>query len=256
MPYGCISDCSISIRRWLLPFALFAAGAGQAGCTVTTSPDASVGAFTVNWTIAEAASPASCTNYGAATILVHVYDVNGVQTNAGYTQSCSLFAMTIQGLSAQAYSFDAVLLDPNGVAVTTVLGRTAVSVVSGTTASVAIDFPATSFLSSQQGATTGFLTVTWDIDGMMDPALCAAHNVDSIRFRISDASGTVIGQETVEPCTAFTATVPYPTGVYTLGAELYLGPTVRTTSATATVNIVPATTVTQPVTFASSSFYM
>ncbi len=230
-------------------------GASEA-CSVTATTDApgsGTGALEVVWDVASSKDPTACTTYGAVSIVVQLLDSVGNSYGSSYTQTCSSFTLSVPSLPTATYGVIGTMVDANGQAVSTSAGPVSFTIVAGTTTSAALGFPASSFMGV--GA-TGSLSLSWDIAGQQDPASCASHNVDSIHFRLRDASGTLVGMELMQSCTAFAASVPspYPVATYTLSGELFLGSTVRTTSASVSVAIAPGTTTQQTVDFPETSF--
>jgi hypothetical protein len=66
---------------------------------------------------------------------------------------------------------------------------------------------------------TGFLTVTWRIDGTRDPALCADYGVEAMELAVYDRYENFVG-EVEAPCQDFATTVELPPDLYHVDATL------------------------------------
>jgi hypothetical protein len=127
------------VLAWLAP-----------GCTVTTTsappppPPPPTGDAVVDWTVAESKDPQNCSDYGAATLHVALYDTAGAYVGS-YYQDCSAMVTTIAGLDPDGYTGHAELLDAAGNARTTSISLLFFDVLADATSQVALDFPASSF---------------------------------------------------------------------------------------------------------------
>jgi hypothetical protein len=119
-----------------------------AACASETNPPVIVtntpGIVIVDWTIRGTKDPNDCTTAGATTLHVSLIDSSGAPAMQ-YVQSCSAFATTISGLFPTTYAGSAELLDANGTPRTTSVTFTPFDLLPGQTATLAIDFPASSF---------------------------------------------------------------------------------------------------------------
>jgi hypothetical protein len=134
-------------RRWA-PLALATASLLVAGCAVSAPPvivTPANGAVIVDWTIRGAKDPGDCQASGATTLHVSLADSSGALAME-YVQDCVAFATTISGLVPDTYTGTVELLDASGNARTTSVNLVPFGVVSGRTLTVAVDFPANSFL--------------------------------------------------------------------------------------------------------------
>lgn len=256
------------MRRFVqtLCFALSISGLAlfAEGCVVTsdsTAAPAPVGSgrLEVHWTIFEGEDPASCASQDVGFVRVDVLDLNGNKVNTGAdTQSCNTFATSFAGTFTQGtYTVQATLLANDGVTPRTTTASTLVTIPgNGATATVTVDFPSNSFLAS---AATGDLEVHWTLAEAADPSACTAYSVANVRVDVVDASGRKVnsGSDT-QTCTALATSfaTSFPVGAYTVQVTMLAADgTARTTTATATANIVQGTTATVTVDFPSSSFF-
>jgi hypothetical protein len=205
-----------------------------AACTVTTDAStATTGALNISWDVASTIDPAMCAMYGATSLLVQLNNSAG-NSYGSWSAACTSFALSVPSLPPSSFTATGTMVDVNGRAVSTNAGPVPFTIGAGATASAMFSFPTTSFLG--QGG-TGTVMLSWDIAEQQDPASCTSHDVDSIRFRLKDASGNLVGFELMQSCSSFATSSPYPAGAYTLTGELYSGELARTTSATAPVTI-------------------
>jgi hypothetical protein len=118
------------------------------GCAVNSTPPILLAPVTgqaiVDWTIREAKDPVDCQTSGAATLQVSLADFSGAAPMV-YEQDCAAFATTISRLVPDTYTGTVELLDGSGNPLTTSVKLLPFSVTSGTTTTVAVDFPASSF---------------------------------------------------------------------------------------------------------------
>ncbi len=137
-------------RRGAAALALVTASllVGVGGCAVNSTPPILLSPVTgqaiVDWTIREAKDPFDCQTSGATTLQVSLEDFSGASPMV-YEQDCAAFATTISGLVPDTYTGTVELLDASGNALTTSVRLLPFSVSSGTTTTVAVDFPASSF---------------------------------------------------------------------------------------------------------------
>ena len=128
--------------------AFFAMAGLTAGCTASVEaappPPPPLGTVILDWTINGSKDPAECTATGAATFNVSLYNSTGA-LEGQWVQACSAFATTITGIVPDTYTGQANLLDAAGTPRTTTVGLAPFAVVAGLTATVPIDFPASSF---------------------------------------------------------------------------------------------------------------
>jgi hypothetical protein len=138
---------AFSPRRWEMP-ALATAVALQAGCTINTSAPVIVasgkGAVIVDWTLRGADDPDDCQVSGATTLHVSLSDSSGALPME-YVQDCAAFATTIGDLVPDVYTGTVELLDSSGNPRTTSVNLVPFRVISDTTITLAVDFPASSF---------------------------------------------------------------------------------------------------------------
>lgn len=227
-------------------------GSGAA-CTVTaeSSPaTGATGALEVSWTVASTTDPNMCAMYGATNLVIALTDSAGSSLGT-WSAACTAFALTVPSLTPGTVTLTGSMVDGTNQAVTTTVGPASVAIVAGTTATASLNFSAASFI-GQTGS--GTLNLSWTIASQSDPASCTSHNVDSIHFRLEDTSGNLVGAELMQTCSAFATTASYPAGAYTMSSELFIGSTVRTTSATTPVTITSGATTQQTVDFPETSF--
>jgi len=132
------------IHRWLV----LAAAAALSGCSVSASTEPNTvvlvndGTLTLDWSIDGAQDPLVCSDFGADSIDVTVFDDLGGATE--FQDSCDVFADTIS-LAPGDYTAQATLLDANGRDITTTIDIVPFTIVSDTDLSISIDFPQDSF---------------------------------------------------------------------------------------------------------------
>ncbi|HZU84436.1 MAG TPA: hypothetical protein VE987_16015 [Polyangiaceae bacterium] len=124
----------------------FAAAAALAACTSTVSSPPPSGNIIMDWTVDNTKDPAQCDASGATTFNVTLNGSNGGFAGQ-WVQDCRAFATTIFGLIPDQYTGTANLLDRSGAPRTTSVQLAPFVVFAGTTSTVAIDFPASSFYS-------------------------------------------------------------------------------------------------------------
>ncbi len=136
-------------RRWAAAaLVLVTASLPGAGCAVNSTPTVLLAPVTgqaiVDWTIREAKDPLDCQTSGATTLQVSLEDFSGASPMT-YEQDCAAFATTISRLIPDTYTGTVELLDASGNPLTTSVKLAPFNVTSGTTTTVAVDFPASSF---------------------------------------------------------------------------------------------------------------
>lgn len=117
----------------------------SSACVVETrtTPIDITGDVIVDWTISGAKAPSLCTQSSARTLVIDVFNNSGT-TVGSYEQRCEAFATTIT-LNDGLYSATATLLDGGGVARTTTVSLGQLDIIAGTSITVPIDFPSSSF---------------------------------------------------------------------------------------------------------------
>ncbi len=99
----------------------------------------------MDWTISGTKDPAQCQATAAATFHVALYNSGG-GFSGEFVQDCSAFATSIGGLFPDTYTGRADLLDQAGQPRTTTVDLAPFDVIGNASVTVAVDFPANSFL--------------------------------------------------------------------------------------------------------------
>ncbi|HEX3776722.1 MAG TPA: hypothetical protein VHV51_19755 [Polyangiaceae bacterium] len=229
------------------------------GSTTTANVDFPAESFggaasglTVQWTVAGSASASACSDAGAATIDLALFDASGLPVGSDVTPACDAFSATI-GVAPGAYTLTAKLVDASGNDATTTLTVQVTVTASGATQP--IDFPADSFVTPTGGG-AGAIDVTWEIASSSMATSCSDHNADSISIQLYDADGNPMGDPDNEPCGLFeTFLTDIPAGDYEIGAQMVnnVGP-VSTMIPPVAITVVDGQTTTQDFDFPTSSF--
>jgi hypothetical protein len=141
------SGVSMTTWTWGKSCVLLAAGALTQGCSASvavTPPPPGAGTAILDWTINETKDPGECAANGAATFRVSLVGSAGASAGT-FLQDCTAFATTIDGLLPDTYTGSANLLDTGGGPRTTSVSLAPFGVIGGTTVTVAVDFPQSSF---------------------------------------------------------------------------------------------------------------
>lgn len=129
--------------------AWMAAVCGLAGCSVSVEPigipgpppvelPAGDGSMTINWLVGGRSNTNACTQAGARSMEVVVYD-NAGRPVLRQLAACASFTLTIP-LDEGRYSADVTLLDASGNPLTATRTLSAVDVIAGTDLAINIDF--------------------------------------------------------------------------------------------------------------------
>jgi|GEM_PF-1927087 len=217
-------------------------------CTVTSASSS----LDVTWTIAGSTSPSACTQYGASTTAITVYESSGAQYGR-VTAACQSMSATISNMPAGNYTVTGQMLDAAGNALTSVVGPVGVNVASGGSTVQNVDFPSAVFSTSGLGT----LTVNWTIESSSSASGCSKFNAAEISIQLLDGNGNAVGAAHTTPCSTFAWTLTNLTaGSYTVTSTL-LAATGQAVSTVATSNafaIAVNSTVTVNVDFPTASF--
>ena len=129
----------------LLRSVLCVAALSTSACIVETYPVAasSLGTVEIDWTVNGRIDPNLCSQSGATTLAVDVFDSRGYAVGS-YDAPCGAFATSID-LYAGSYSADARLFDAGGRVRSTAVSIGSFRIWGGETSIVPIDFPPSSF---------------------------------------------------------------------------------------------------------------
>lgn len=133
----------------LVGFASLALGCADA----KESPGSESGALVVNWSVAGVASPDECERGGATLLHLRLYDIFG-SLSGDLAHDCVAFSTSV-GLPPGHYYGDAVLEAEDGRELTTAANIEDFTIFGRDTLSVPIDFPARSFVGSNDPCATG-----------------------------------------------------------------------------------------------------